>query len=93
MNIRQEENAGKGAFYSEANGTRLAEVTYTLSGTQKVIIEHTTVSEMLQGQGMGKKLVAAVVEMARSKGLKVHPMCPYAKKVFDQKPEYGDVRA
>lgn len=92
MEIRQEEKGNKGAFYVEADGERFAEMTYTVSGPHRIIINHTEVSEKVKGQNIGRKLVAAAVEWARSKDLKILPLCPFAKKVFDQTEEYNDVR-
>ena len=92
MEIKHEHTGHKGAFYIEENGERLAEMTYTDSGPERIIIDHTEVSEKLKGQGVGKKLVAAAVEMARNKGMKILPLCPFAAKVFDQTGEYKDVR-
>jgi len=31
------------------------------------------------------------VEWARASGKKILPLCPFAKSVFDKKPEYRDV--
>ena len=31
------------------------------------------------------------VELARRDGKKIIPLCPYAKKEFEKKPEYQDV--
>ncbi|RYZ46555.1 MAG: GNAT family N-acetyltransferase, partial [Chitinophagaceae bacterium] len=31
------------------------------------------------------------VEYARMHGMKVSPVCPFAKAVFDKKPDFGDV--
>jgi hypothetical protein len=52
----------------------------------------TEVSESLQGQGIGQKLVAYAVDYAIKNHLKIIPVCPYAKKQFEKHPEYNDVR-
>ncbi len=91
MEIKFEESASKGAFYSEDNGERLAEMTFSKAGDKLLIIEHTEVSEKLKGKGAGKQLVAAAVEYARNKGIKILPLCPFAKAVFDKTPDFQDV--
>ena len=35
--------------------------------------------------------IGAGVEKARKEHKKIIPLCPFAKKEFDTKPEYGDV--
>ncbi|MBE6505171.1 MAG: N-acetyltransferase [Methanobrevibacter millerae] len=55
------------------------------------IISRTDVDLGYEGQGIGKRLVHSVVENAREENIKIFPMCPYAKKVLLENPEYGDV--
>ncbi|MDD4051424.1 MAG: N-acetyltransferase, partial [candidate division Zixibacteria bacterium] len=56
MEIKHQFDGSKGAFFVEENGQRLAEMTYTRSGTSHIIIDHTGVSSALKGQGVGKLL-------------------------------------
>jgi len=91
MEIKFEESATKGAFYHEENGERLAEMTFSKAGDKLLIIDHTEVSEKLKGKGAGKQLVTASVEYARNKGIKILPLCPFAKSVFDKTPDFNDV--
>lgn len=74
----------------EHDGKRLAEMTYTVAGS-RVIIDHTTVDDALRGTGAGKKLVEAAVQWARAENVKIIPLCPFAKSVFDKTPAYSDV--
>nr|VUD34093.1 putative acyltransferase domain protein [Raoultella sp. NCTC 9187] len=53
------------------------------TGEHLSIIEHTDVDESLKGQGVGKKLVAKVVEKMRGEQRKIIPLCPFAKHEFD----------
>jgi uncharacterized protein len=89
--IRQEDSSAKGAWMVERDGKRLAEMTYSAAGSDKIIIDHTTVDDVLRGTGTGGKLVAAAVEWARANGKKILPLCPFAKSVFDKTPDYRDV--
>jgi predicted GNAT family acetyltransferase len=56
-----------------------------------MIIEHTEVDDSLAGKGVGMDLLNTAVEYARSKRIKIIPLCPFAKSVFDKKPELHDV--
>lgn len=92
MEIKQIDNGKKGAFYVEIDTIKLAEMTYSHAGPNKIIIDHTEVSETLKGQGVGYKLVEAAVVYLRANNLKVIPLCPFANAVFKKKhSEYADV--
>ncbi|MBY0433817.1 MAG: N-acetyltransferase [Cyclobacteriaceae bacterium] len=91
MNIQHEEIGNHGTFFVEQNGERVAYMTYSKAGTTRIIIDHTEVSEALKGQNVGRQLVAASVDYARKKNLKILPLCPFAHSVFDRVKEYADV--
>lgn len=90
--IEHEQNGHRGAFFIEDEGRRLAELTYTVAGS-RVILDHTDVDDALRGTGAGRKLVAAAVDWARDEEVKLMPLCPFARSVFDKTPEFGDVLA
>ena len=92
MEIQQTDNGTKGAFYINKDDVRIAEVTYTHAGSDKIIIDHTEVDASLKGQGVGYQLIEAVVVYLRANQLKVIPLCPFANAVFKKKqPTYADV--
>ncbi|UEG49336.1 GNAT family N-acetyltransferase [Ferruginibacter lapsinanis] len=92
MLIQHKEEGHKGSFYVEENGNVLAEMTYSMTGDKLLIIEHTEVSDALRGKNVGYQLVHSAVEFARSNQLKILPLCPFAKSVFNKKKdEFGDV--
>ena len=91
MDIQHKDNGQKGIFYVVVDGKTEAEMTYVWSGNQRIIIDHTGVSEALKGEGVGKQLVQAAVVFAREKQLKILPLCAFARAVFDKMPDYQDV--
>lgn len=91
MEIKQKDDGKKGSFYYEEADKVLAEMSYVWSGPQKIIIDHTEVSEVLKGKGLGNILLQKVVQMAHEKGLKILPLCPYAKHQLEKSEEYKDV--
>ena len=91
MDIQHEEFGSKGTFFVQEGGNRLAFIAYSKAGPTRLIIEHTEVSEALKGKNAGKQLVAAAVEFARKNNLKILPLCPFARSVFDRVKEYSDV--
>jgi len=91
MEILQKDNGSKGSFYVNQDNQTLAEMTYVWAGTDRIIIDHTDVHELLKGKGVGKQMVAKAVAFAREKKIKIVPLCPFAKSVFDKVKEYQDV--
>lgn len=91
MQIKQREIGSKGLFYIEEGNEKLAELTYSKAGDSLIIIDHTDVSEKLKGKGAGKQLVQAAVDYAREHSIKILPLCPFAKAMFDRTPAYSDV--
>lgn len=62
MEIRE----GHNKFYiNDEQGKQIAEIVFVPTGENLAIIEHTDVDESLKGQGIGKQLVAKVVEKMR----------------------------
>ncbi len=91
MEIQQKDNGEKGSFYIEIGKSIVAEMTYVWAGRDRIIIDHTEVGDALKGKGVGKQMVAKAVDFAREKGIKIIPLCPFAKSVFDKVKEFGDV--
>ena len=89
--VEHEEASAKGAFFMQASGQRLAEMTYSRTNATMVIVDHTEVDESLSGQGIGRQLLDALVAWARQTGTKVLPLCPYAKAQFDKDASIRDV--
>lgn len=89
--IGLELNGTKGYFYVSVDGKQEAKMTFVFAGNDKIIIDHTEVNPGNNGKGYGKKMVAKAVEFAREKNIKIIPLCPFAKKVFDKTPELRDV--
>ena len=92
MAIEHQPAGHKGAFVWMQNGEKLAQMSYSVAGS-RVIIDHTDVDDRLRGQGAGKQLVKAAVEWARRENVKLMPLCPFARSVFDKTPDYSDVLA
>ena len=91
LEIKHKDDGKKGEFYIGDNGQHLAEMAYIWAGEKVFIIEHTDVDDTLRGQGVGNKLVERAVAMAREKNLKIIPLCPFAKSVFNKDSSIHDV--
>ena len=84
-------NDKKGSFFIEIEGKQEAEMTFVFAGEDKIIIDHTGVNPGNEGKGLGKQMVDQAVTYARENNIKIIPLCPFAKKVFDKTPEFRDV--
>lgn len=58
-----------------------------------VTLIHTEVPAELGGQGVGKTLVQATLDLIRASGEKVVPVCPFVAAWMKRHPEYDDLRA
>ncbi len=88
MEIKEEKN--RFVLYNEQK-QEIGEITFSLAGEELIIIDHTYVDDAYRGQGAAAKLVLAVVEKMRLEHKEIIPLCPFAKKEFEQKKEYQDV--
>ena len=91
MTIQNKESGKQGAFFIDEGGELLAEMTYSLTNEQLMIIEHTQVEEALRGQNIGNDLVASAVEYARAKHIKIVPECSFARSILESKKDFADV--
>ncbi|MEQ9468174.1 MAG: GNAT family N-acetyltransferase [Ekhidna sp.] len=91
IEIQCEETESKGAYFVEVDGERVAEMTYSKAGVDRIIIDHTEVDDSMRGTGLGKKMVEQAVEDARRKGISIVPLCPFARSVFDRNENLRDV--
>lgn len=83
---------GEKSFYlNDDNNKLIAEITYSVAGDKLLIIDHTFVDPVLRGQGIAGKLVKAVVDLAIKQNRKIVPLCPFAKREFENKEEYHTV--
>lgn len=91
MEIKHIDTSARGMFKAEDNGEKAGLMTYSWTGKTMFIIDHTEVDPAYSGLGVGKKMVMAAVEYARQNNLKIIPLCPFAKSVFDKTPDIRDV--
>ncbi len=79
----------KSFYIGDSEKELLAEMTFVYAGEDIIIIDHTSVSDELRGQNIGKQLLQRLVEFAKEKNKKIVPLCPFAKKeMMRDKEEY-----
>ena len=91
MVVQHKQRENRGMFYVQVDEDIVARMTYMQPDVETIIVEHTDVDDEVRHENVGYEMVHAVVQYARNHHLKVMPMCPFVKAVFDKKPEYQDV--
>lgn len=92
MEVLQENNSKNGHFYiADADNREVAGMYYVYAADNHIIIDHTEVAEEYEGRGLGKQLLMALVKWVRTQQIKVTPLCPFARAMFERMPEIGDV--
>lgn len=89
--ITEQVSGSKGRYVARAEGMPDAEMTYSIMNAQTIIIDHTGVPDEWRGLGIGKALVERGVKDARERGVRIVPLCPFAKAQIDKHPEWQDV--
>lgn len=70
----------------------VATAAYELAGST-ITFTHTVVPSSLEGQGVGTRLVAAALDAARDRGLRVVPQCSFVAAFIRKHPDYADLLA
>jgi len=84
-------NADEGRYELEVDG-HLAIAAYERR-EGALVFTHTQVPQMLEGQGVGSRLISAALQDAREQGLKVVPLCGFVAAYIDRHPEEQDLLA
>ncbi len=90
LSISKEEGESRGRYVTIVDGQE-AELTFSRMGETGVIADHTGVPKALEGRGVGKALVNALVEDARRNNFKVMPLCPFVRAHYARHPEWQDI--
>jgi hypothetical protein len=73
-------------------GSQVAYAAYEIT-PDTIFFTHTKVPEALRHHGIATQLVEAGVNLARSRGLKIVPKCPFFTAYFAAHPELSDLLA
>jgi uncharacterized protein len=80
-----------GRFYIGDPGAPTALMIYRTAGKDKMIIDHTEVSEIHKGEGIGRQLVAEAVSYARQHEMKIQALCSFTRSIMKNSDEYKDI--
>ena len=92
--MQHQDNGQKGEFFQlNAEGVRLAEMSYLWRDEHTIVANHTWVDDSLRGQGVARVLLDHLVEFAREKHLIIIPTCSYVEVMFRREESFVDVAA
>ena len=57
----------------------------------RITFTHTVVEDEFEGHGVGGQLARFALDDARSRGLKVRPLCPFIRGWIERHPDYADL--
>ena len=73
-------------------GEMLARVTFPKVSEGIVDVNHTFVDVNQRGKGLAKKMMEELVKYLKSTNRKAIVTCSYAKKWFEENPEYAEIK-
>ena len=74
------------------DGKRAGLAAYELAGNV-IAFTHTEIDDAYEGQGLGSQLARAALDDARTRGLKVKPLCPFIRGWIKRHDDYADLVA
>lgn len=83
------DNTALSRFELDADGVTVF-MNYRLADNV-ILLDHTETPLAARGRGLASQLVEGVVQIARARGSKVVPRCPFVRAYFDKHPEQGDL--
>lgn len=91
MEIFLNEETNKGYVVAKEDSKRAGMMSYSIARPKLIIIDHTDVEPEFNGKGIGKQMLYKIVELARTKDMKILPLCPFAAKMFKKLDDIKDV--
>jgi len=89
--VERHETDGVGVFVLTLDGTKVGTLDYHRSAPEVVHVDYVEVAPRLRGSGMGRVLVQAAADWARETGVRLVPICGYARSVLTSDPAFADV--
>ena len=89
MGVEIVDEPGKHRYEAHVDGAVAGYVIYAeRPGT--IVLIHTEVADGYEGQGIGGRLAAGVLDDIRARGLRVVPRCRFIAGWLERHPEYTD---
>lgn len=86
--IQEEEENGKGTFFINSHGKRIAEILWRDEDDKTIEVYRTFTDPSLRGKGIAGYLVERVAQLAQDRKLRIHATCSYAHKSLSNSEAY-----
>jgi len=93
MDPRVRENLAKRRFELALSSDVKAATYYRVDDDGRVVLIHTEIPEGFEGQGLGTRLAAGLLDLIRRSERKIVPRCPFMSAFIETHPEYADLVA
>jgi uncharacterized protein len=87
VKVRTKDNPKRGRFELYCEEDLVGYATYSVSDGV-MTVPYTEVQKRLRGRGLASALVRNVLDIARDRGLKVLPLCPFVTSYIADHPDY-----
>lgn len=81
----------KNRMQAIADGKTIGLIDYRIMSANVMVIYHTEVAGMYEGQGIAADMTKTLLDFARDNGYSVRPLCPYAVAYIEEHPECQDI--
>ncbi|MFI5892750.1 GNAT family N-acetyltransferase [Actinoplanes sp. NPDC051513] len=86
-----QDNAANHRFELLVDGAVAGLAMYRRRGDTVVVVTHSEVNPEFRGRGLGNELAQRTLDLIRSRGEKVVPICPFFARYVSEHPEYDDI--
>lgn len=90
VTIEVEDRPGEGRFAVTVDGEDAGGAHYKRRG-DRLIFDHTEVSDRYEGKGVGSALARSALDTVRAAGERVVPLCPFINSYIQRHPEYQEL--
>ncbi len=84
VDIQHSESDGQGRYELLIDGEAAGELTYQRTESGTILATHTFVDPAKRQKGLARELVDRLAADAREEGVKISPVCPYVRWVFEK---------
>lgn len=84
MEFRHINSETNGYIKAIENETQLGIITYYWEDDKTIVVDHTEVNPLFEGNGVGSLLVKELLRFVDQKSLNIIPLCPFVKVVMQR---------
>jgi predicted GNAT family acetyltransferase len=90
VDVTIEDNPDESRYEAIVDGQVAGIAEYRLEGP-RIVLQHTEVDDAYEGKGVGSRLARGVLDAARSRDLRVVPVCPFMTSYIERHEQYADL--